>query len=375
MTHRLLAFGIALIAIVGMGRIALSGERRGVSRPPVAGASPVTARGGPPPGDSGPVLSRPAVPAVVAPPAPITAPPGAVALAGCPVPPRPPGPPPPAPAHPTVLVADKDLPPVAEPPPFGADLAPTLGRGMWIWQLPATEHGDARAIVARAASTGLHQIWVRVGDSFDGFYGASTLDALVAQAHARGIAVIGWGFPYLYDPVRDAQWGAAALAWRGSGGASLDGFSPDIEMATEGVALSERRVAVYLGELRRAAGNRLLVATVYRPTDRFFAPGAYPYATIAKYVDEFAPMVYWGCTEPGDAVAQAISRLARLRPVHVIGQAYDMGPEGGRPGAPGGAELSRFLDAARRRGALGASFWVWQDMTDAEWKALTASSW
>ena len=274
-----------------------------------------------------------------------------------------------------MLVSEEDLPPAADPAIFGADLSATLGRGMWIWQLRATEHGDPDAIVARAASIGLHQIWLRVGDSFDGFYGAPALDALVARAHARGIAVIGWGFPYLFDPVGDARWGAAALAWRGPTGATLDGFSPDIEMQTEGVALSERRVAVYLGELRRAAGNRLLVATVYRPNDRSFAAGAYPYATIARYVDEFAPMVYWGCTEPGDAVAQAISRLAPLRPVHVIGQAYDMGPEGGRRGAPAGPELGRFLDVARLRGALGASFWVWQDMTGEEWRALGAAPW
>ena len=137
--------------------------------------------------------------------------------------------------------------------------------------------------------------------------------------------------------------------------------------------LSARRVAVYLGLARRAAGSRLLVATVFRPTDRLWA--TYPYTTIAPYVDAFAPMVYWGCTEPGAAATEAMARLAPLRPVHLIGQAYDMGPEGGRSAAPSADETRRFLDVARRGGATGASFWVWQHMNVEEWDAMAAFAW
>ena len=139
---------------------------------------------------------------------------------------------------------------------------------------------------------------MRVGDSRAGFYAADVLADLVPRAHQAGLAVVGWGFPFLHDPVDDARWSAEALAWRGPGGVALDGFSPDIELATEGVVLTERRARVYLGLVREAAGDRLLVATVYRPTDRLWT-GTYPYAAMAAYVDAFAPMVYWGCTEPG----------------------------------------------------------------------------
>jgi hypothetical protein len=215
---------------------------------------------------------------------------------------------------------------------------------------------------------------VRVGDSRDGFYASDVLDALVPRAHAAGLAVIGWGFPFLYDPVGDAAWSAEALAWRGPGGVALDGFSPDIELATEGVVLTERRARVYLGLVRQAAGSRMVVATVYRPTDRLWN-GPYPYAAIAAYVDAFAPMVYWGCTEPGQATAQALERLATLRPVHVIGQAYDMAPDGGRAGPPSATETVRFLDVARRRGAVGASFWVWQSAGAEQWAAIAGFPW
>jgi hypothetical protein len=274
-----------------------------------------------------------------------------------------------------VLVPEAELPePVPAPATLAADLAPIEGKGMWVWRMGQTEGGDADAIVRRATGAGLTQLWVRVGDSHDGFYAADTLAALVPKAHQAGLAVVGWGFPYLHDPVDDARWSAEALAWRGPGGVALDGFSPDIELATEGVVLTERRARVYLGRVREAAGDRLLVATVYRPTDRLWT-GPYPYTAIADYVDAFAPMVYWGCTEPGAATAEAVERLSRLRPVHVIGQGYDAGVDGGRPGSPSATETVRFLDVAARDGAIGASFWVWQSIDDEQWEAMSAFPW
>jgi hypothetical protein len=295
-------------------------------------------------------------------------------LPGCPPPARPPrsgsgG----SLWHPDVLVPEADLPAAPEPTPLVADPAPLRGKGMWVWKYRQTEGGDADAIVARAVGAGLTQLWVRIGDSKDGFYGAAELDALVPRAHAHGLAVIGWGFPYLWDPAGDAAWTAEALAWKGPGGATLDGFSPDIEESSEGVMLTEARARLYLGRVRQAAGRRLVVATVYRPTDAQWA--VYPYTAMAPFVDAFAPMVYWGCTEPGDAAMQALARLTALRPVHLIGQGYDMADEGGRTGPPSAAETARFLDVARRSGSIGASFWVWQSMDDEQWAALAGFSW
>jgi hypothetical protein len=265
---------------------------------------------------------------------------------------------------------------LAEPPPAPApipDVRPMLGKGMWLWKYDRTENGDADAIVTKAVAAGLHQLWVRVGDSKDGFYGARVLDDLVPRAHRRGLAVIGWGFPYLYDPAGDAAWTQQALEWHDPKGEGLDGFSPDLETASEGTVVTERRLRLYLALVRRAAGNRPLIATVFRPTDRLWA--SFPYGAIAPYVDGFAPMVYWGCVEPGAAAAQALSRLAALRPVHLIGQGYSMAEEGGRRVPPSGDETWRFLDVARSGGAVGASLWDWQEIDQEQWGAMAEFTW
>ena len=267
-----------------------------------------------------------------------------------------------------------NLPATHAPAPWASHLGAITGKGMWIWQWSDTDQGNAGQVVSQAVAEGLHQLWVRVGDSQNGFYGAKELDALVPAAHARGIEVIAWGFPYLWDPVGDAHWTAQILDWRGPGAQPVDGFSADIEKPTEGVQLSADRAAVYLEQVRKSAGSRLVVATVYPPSDANWA-GGYPYRAMAPYVDAFAPMVYWECTDPGREAALDVSRLSKLRPVHIIGQAFNFAGVGGRTVSPSAAEISEFLAAGQRAGALGASFWVWQEATAQEWDALTKFHW
>ena len=105
-----------------------------------------------------------------------------------------------------------------------------------------------------------------------------------------------------------------------------DAFSADIETASEGTYLTARRVRYYLSLVRSIAGDRPVIATVPRPTSYWLAH--YPYGAEAPFVDAYAPMVYWSCTEPGAAVDQAIVALSKMRPVAPIGQDYNIGPGG-----------------------------------------------
>jgi hypothetical protein len=265
-------------------------------------------------------------------------------------------------------VPESAIPRVALPPPRHVSLAPIIGKGIWVTVFPGAPPNVA-AIVAAAQRAGLHQIWIRTGSSHDGFYGTATLSTLLPAAHAAGIAVIAWDFPTLSNPAADAA--RAALTLR----SGVDGFSPDIEEAPEGVYPTARRVAYYLALVRRAAGAKPVVATVPRPLSVTLSPTGYPYASEAPYIDAFAPMIYWSCNEPGLVTEKAIMALGKLDPVAPIGQDYNMASEGGRVGLPTGQEIWRFLDVARRGGAVGASLYDYEAGGARDLRALAAYPW
>lgn len=283
---------------------------------------------------------------------------------GCPTKPRKGGTVPPrklsAPA-----VADAALP--APAPVLGKahDLSAVRGKGLWVTPWARTDV-DAQALVAQAQRTGVTSLWIRTGGSRQGYYGDHFLAELVPQAHAAGIAVVAWDFPFLSDPVADARRAQAALA------TGIDAFSPDVESAAEGTYATPRRLAVYLSLVRRWAGARPVVATVPRPSKK---KSTYPYASFVPYADVFAPMVYWSCHEPGTLVRDSLNKLKPMLPVAPIGQAYDMGGEGGRAGLPSRFETLRFLDAARRWGGIGASLWTVEEAGTAQLQALADYDW
>ncbi|MFT5223633.1 MAG: hypothetical protein ACI867_001955 [Glaciecola sp.] len=273
-------------------------------------------------------------------------------------------------APPITLVPEDALPAPAPLIEFTTDASVVEGHGMWLWQYTKTEGGDYRQMVERAVGAGLDHVWVRAGDSRDGFYAKEYLDEFVPLAHAAGLRVIGWGFPYLLDPELDSAWTNEALDWVGPHGRGLDAWSPDIERESEGVVLTARRAVLHLAAIRAAHPELPLIATVYPATDWIMA-SSYPYEAMAPYVDAYATMDYWSCGDSGIRAAHSIRRLQALRPVHVIGQAF----AGGRRAAPSNAETWRFLDTAVKEGAIGASWWVWQLIGDEQWDAVSRYPW
>jgi hypothetical protein len=268
-------------------------------------------------------------------------------------------------------VYGQDLPDPVEVEDHHADLSVLDGKGMW-WTVWPGSKVDVETSVSQAKAAGLRQIWVRVGGSTSGWYGGPLLERLLPIAHDRGLAVVAWDTPKLSDPVADAARARHVIEGE-FGGEHIDAFSPDIETGGEGTYLSAQRIKVYLSRVRSAAGNMPVVATVMNPTE--YQRSYYPYAAEAPYVDAFAPMVYWSCREPGSATAEAIDALSDYRPVHVIGQAYNMASEGGRRGMPSGAEVWRFLDVAKRHGAIGASLYNAASASGPDWSALKGYPW
>jgi hypothetical protein len=263
----------------------------------------------------------------------------------------------------------------AAPEPAAAPVAPTLrgalpvGKGMWLYQPSAVEGGDPNAIVARAQSVGLTHLFVRTGSSKRGFYAADFLNALLPVAHAHGIRVYGWDFPYFDDVAKDVDRAVEAIRFTTSSGDRIDGFSADIELVSMGVKVTPENANAYGSWLRQHVGAEYpLIATVPRPSPKL---KTYPYAQVVKDFDAIAPMVYWLNRDPVSDVTGAIRDLSPFgKPIIPIGQAYDGAADHGPPGVPGRAAILAFMEAAERSGATSVSFWSWQHASQEAWDAI-----
>jgi hypothetical protein len=241
---------------------------------------------------------------------------------------------------------------------------------MWIWKPELAEGGNVPALIARAKAVGLTHLYMRTGSTWDGLQNLAYLDQLLPAAHAAGLKVYGWDFPKLAAPADDVARAMAAINHVAPGGNRLDGFAPDIETIDEGTQFTAAAAQAYGAGLRAAAGpSMLLVAVVPNPTPQM--QEKYSYDAVVPTFDAVAPMVYWLNREPGTDTANAMAFLARYgKPLLPIGQAYDGGPEGGRPGVPPPAELKRFMDVAKQFGATSVSFWSWQHANQPAWDAI-----
>ncbi|HEV7886970.1 MAG TPA: peptidoglycan-binding domain-containing protein, partial [Acidimicrobiales bacterium] len=244
-----------------------------------------------------------------------------------------------------------------------------VGKGMWVWQPERTEGGNPAAIVARAKATGLTHLYVRTGTLKGGFDGAGFLDQLLPAAHASGLRIYGWDFPYLNDIDSDVARAAAAINHITPDGHRIDGFASDIELRSMGVNITPVTAFVYGQKLRAAVGRDVpLIATVPRPSAALVT---YPFAEVVAHFDAIAPMVYWMGNDPAATVADTIAKLAPLnRPIIPVGQAYDGGGEGGPPGVPGRDQLLAFMKQADASGAVGVSWWSWQHADAQAWDAV-----
>jgi hypothetical protein len=268
------------------------------------------------------------------------------------------------------------------------------GKGSWLmifdgdWTTPDPDR--AAAIVDSAVRADLSHLYIRVADSNHHFYAAAALQDLLPIAHQHGLSVIGWIEPMLDDPVSDAA-DAIAAAQFDEQGQRLDGLA----LTIEGDSMSDPNVGQYLSGIRggipgmNGLGDRYLLIASTLPTP-YDHPG-YAYATLSKYCQVFAPMVYWRATGlpqfsgPGGARAYLDEVFAQFRdpavnpykrPLTITAQAYDAAPEYGTPGAPPANEITVSMDETRAQGGISWSYYRLADanngVTPDEQAAITA---
>ena len=247
---------------------------------------------------------------------------------------------------------------------------------------------DVDHIVATAVHAGLRSIELRLA------YGAfdevtpparATIDRLIDGLTAHHVAVIGWTVPRA-PSFEDLARNAEIAAYRTPRGSGITGLAVDLERGEEYLGEGPRGYAAlrtYLAVLRRAVGPRvLLVATVEDPFLEHLDQATFPYREIARDADVLQPMTYWRMMGPWDTIPKVQSAVAGS--VALVRQRagrdvpVDVGAQTGvlsKRGAPPGEELAAAIEASRRAGAIGVTFYDWSGTGPEQWDAIARSSW
>jgi hypothetical protein len=268
-----------------------------------------------------------------------------------------------------VLAAPPAPAPTVPAPPAGWTPSLPTGKGMWLHRFQDAAGGDPAQIVKQAQAAGLSHVYVRLGSSKSGFYGQADLDRLLPVAHAAGLKVVGWDFPYLKDPEADAQRSFAEVSYTTPTGHRIDAFAADIETPAEGTNLADVTVSHYSDKLRQLVGpDYPLIAAV----PRYNPSRYYPYQLMNQFYDAFAPMVYWINRDPATDVAGTLQALKGLgKPMIPVGQAYDPAIDGNpQYPVPGRAQIEAFIRTAVAHGVTGVSFWSWSTATAEHWQTI-----
>lgn len=255
------------------------------------------------------------------------------------------------------------------------------GKGMWL-TLGLFATGDVGTIARAAQINGITHMYLEAAISPLGFHGKKSVGKLIDAAHKLHIAVIAWVYPYLYDLASDVDLTRQVAAFRTPSGQRFDGIAADLERNVQlwNVRAYSQLVRSYLGP------QYLLVGVPYPPQS--FAD--YPFGELARSYNVISPMDYWHQTQSAYGLdyghmrygfeyarryaAESVGTIRRVSghvPVETIGQAFD---DFGRlemgPNAPSPAEVRGFLAGSKASGAIGASFFQWMTVTDAEWHVI-----
>jgi peptidoglycan hydrolase-like protein with peptidoglycan-binding domain len=166
--------------------------------------------------------------------------------------------------------------------PGSAAASPFSGRGMWIWYVSRSDHGDPSAIVAQARSAGIKTLFIKSGDG--GNYLSQFSRSLVRSLHAAGVHVCAWQYVYGTYPIAEAAVGARAVR------NGADCLVIDAEAEYEGRYVSAQ---TYIDELRAAVGRRYPIGLASFPYVDYH-PG-FPYSVFLGHggAQFNLPQMYW----------------------------------------------------------------------------------
>jgi hypothetical protein len=256
------------------------------------------------------------------------------------------------------------------------DPAPYRGIGAWV-SLYGTEWRNPGAAVSTFAARGATTLYLETGRSTS----AAPIDRpvqtaqFVEAAHAVGMKIVAWYYPTFARWSVDAARTLATARFRTPDGDTFDGVAPDIEDPTvRSGALRSARLVAYTNRITSALPNYAWGAITYPPIGLDLNPRAwpaFPWRFVAHRYSAILLMAYWRARThtPAGAAWYAAGNVAALRVltgvpdvnVHLIGS-----------GGTTGGEALAFATAALAAGSIGISLYPADQLSLAEWNAMTS---
>lgn len=246
-----------------------------------------------------------------------------------------------------------------------------LGKGDWIHQMGATQMrlgvSTTQDVISYETNMGMQWIAVKCADAGDTNSWSQFNSTLIAQAHAAGLKIFGFGYVYGNPPTNVQAEINAALTCLDKG---ADGFIIDAELDYEISSQPAAAAAQYCQGIRARYPNTFLAHT---PFIKISDHTNFPYAVFGYYCDAVMPQSYWNTL--GFTPAQMVLMLDSewkgwqngltgtnrnaIKPLIPVGQSYP---------SVTGAEIAAFANSivsdtngATSGGYHGISFWDCQN--------------
>lgn len=290
-------------------------------------------------------------------------------------------------------------PPAPALPPSrasAATLEPYRGLGAWVDMYDWTVQWSRRASppvglaqLDQMAASGVQTVFIQAAQwsSPSDVLEPALLVPMIERARQLGMQVVVWYLPGLQDVNTDLRKTVAIASL------DVDGVQIDIEdrVIVANVAERNRRLQIYLSQLRALLPGRALTADIVSPilldavADRWTYPGVtsrtptlwwggpFPYADLVAIFDLIAIQAYWtdrsatgGWRDPYQNITESVRRVRAAAgradyPVQVIG---------GIPNRATLNDVSGMLQAARDAGSFGLSVYDWATTPAAWWPLL-----
>jgi hypothetical protein len=269
------------------------------------------------------------------------------------------------------------------------DVAVYAGLGAWIDTYdfvptyagpnPPVTPGTVDLLAARGVKTIYLQPVRNDAKTPDGIVDADLLAAILARAHAKGIAVVGWSTPRFADVAFDLD-RLVKIARFSHKGQRFDGIAVDIEdNETEPFPATRSANLVELSkQLRAAVGPDVALGAIVMPPVQLdivnpdFWP-AFPWSEIRGLYDVWMPMTYW-TTRDADSGWRDGERYTaesvRLLREHLQDPEARVHPIGGIADRSTPEQVAAYVRALQATGSIGGSLYDVATTNEPVWQSL-----